>query len=158
RGEIRRAVCIAGDSRRGILQPLRRKRRSHHSEDDREHDPFHTLPPSMKSCSRWRSNGNLATILAQRCQLCTSRQNKNVRFGFLLSRSEDGLAVCVCNKKMKPFATQDRLLREELAMSRYRAFVLVLLVPAFWASQSPAAPQVRRAEENQRGARVCFYQ
>ena len=59
---------------------------------------------------------------------------------------------------MKPFATQVRLLREEFAMSRYWAFVLGLLIPVFWAPQSPAAPQVRRAEENQHGARVCLYQ
>ncbi len=43
-------------------------------------------------------------------------------------------------------------------MSRYWAFVLGLLIPVFWVPQTPAAPQFRRAEENQHGARVCLYQ
>ena len=59
---------------------------------------------------------------------------------------------------MKPFAAQERLLREELAMNRYWAFVLGLLIPVFWVAQSPAAPQFRGGEENQRGVRVCLYQ
>src|SRR5262245_42537524 len=69
-----------------------------------------------------------------------ARLGKTKTFGLVFCCHEAKMGLLsACDEKMKPFAAQERLLREELAMSRYRAIVLGLLIPAFWAPQSPAA-------------------
>src|SRR5207247_9800057 len=53
--EVRFSVGRPRNPRCGVMQPLRGERRRQHSEDYREHDRFHTVPPAARTALNFAS-------------------------------------------------------------------------------------------------------